>query len=142
MWGADFPYLRAVDSPGEEAAPHDTDTVTFTPQAFQNALGRSLSGSPGTWFGPVTYTDGGGVDTMVIAGEVYGGTQLRSLLSLRSTAFTVAATDTQITVTTKGYGHRVGMSQYGADAMAATGSSYAEILAHYYPGTELVRAES
>ena len=47
-----------------------------------------------------------------------------------------------ITVTTKGFGHRVGMSQYGADAMAVTGSNYEQILAHYYQGTELTRVEN
>ena len=58
-------------------------------------------------------------------------------VGLRSTAFTMVATDETITVTTRGYGHRVGMSQYGADAMAVSGSTYEEILAHYYQGTEL-----
>lgn len=139
VWGTDFPYLQAVASPGEEKAAHYTDTVTFTPQAFQEALGVQLDGAPGSWFGTVAYTDGGGVATITIGGESYTGTQLRALLGLRSTAFTVAATETQITITTRGYGHRVGMSQYGADAMAVTGSTFAQILAYYYGGTELVR---
>ncbi len=139
VWGTDFPYLQAVESPGEENAAHDTDTVTFTPQAFQNALGVFLSGSPDSWFGAVTYTEGGGVAAMTIGGEIYAGTQLRSLLSLCSTAFTVSATDTEIAITTHGYGHRVGMSQYGADAMAVSGSTFEEILAYYYQGTELTR---
>jgi len=137
VWGTDFPYLRAVDSPGEEAAAHFSDTVTFTPATFQQALGVTLSGSPKSWFGLTAYTKGGGVDILVIGGEEYSGTRLRSLLGLRSTAMTIAANDEEITVTTKGYGHRVGMSQYGADAMAVTGSTYNEILAHYYPGTTL-----
>ena len=139
VWGTDFPYLQAVSSPGEENAAHYTDTVTFTAQQFQNALGTSLSGSPSSWFGTVTYTEGGGVATMMIGDESYKGTELRSLLGLRSTAFTVSAGTNEITVTTRGYGHRVGMSQYGADAMAVTGSSYEEILSYYYQGTELTR---
>ncbi len=137
VWGVDYPYLQAVDSPGEEEAAHYMDTVTFTAQAFQDALGVALTGSPRSWIGTTTYTEGGGVDSMTIGGEVYTGTRLRSLLELRSTAFTVLAAEDSITITTRGYGHRVGMSQYGADAMAVTGSSYREILAHYYPGTEL-----
>ena len=76
---------------------------------------------------------------MTIGGEVYPGTTLRSLLGLRSTAFEVQTDSDTVTVTTHGYGHRVGMSQYGADAMAATGSSYAQILAYYYQGTELTQ---
>lgn len=139
VWGTDFPYLRSVSSPGEEDAVYYTDTETFTAQQFQSALGVSLSGSPKIWFGSVTYTAGGGVDTMEIGGETYQGTKLRQLLGLRSTAFTVSAEGETITITTKGFGHRVGMSQYGADAMAATGSTYDEILAHYYPGTALER---
>ena len=74
---------------------------------------------------------------MVIGGITFYGTDLRSALGLRSTAFTVSTGDDLITVTTKGYGHRVGMSQYGADAMAAGGSSFQEILGHYYQGTRL-----
>ena len=139
VWGTDFPYLQAVTSPGEEGAAHYTDTVTFTPAEFCTALGAELTGNPEGWFTITTYTEGGGVAAMTIGGQVYSGTRLRSLLGLRSTAFTVAATRDKITITTKGYGHRVGLSQYGADAMAVTGSTYEEILAHYYPGTALTR---
>ncbi len=136
VWGNDYPYLRSVESPGEEHAAHYVDTVTFTQDQFQSALSVSLSGKPKDWFGRVTYTDGGGVDTLEIGGEVYRGTKLRQLLGLKSTVFTVS-TGENITITTKGYGHRVGMSQYGADAMALAGKGYAEILAHYYQGTAL-----
>lgn len=137
VWGADVPYLRSTDSPGEEGAAHYTDTVCFSARAFASALGIGLAGNPTTWLGDVTYTDGGGVDTMIIGGMTFRGTELRQRLALRSTAFTMTATRDGITVTTKGYGHRVGMSQYGADAMAASGSTYTQILAHYYQGTEL-----
>ena len=141
VWGSDYPYLQAVDSPGEEHAAHYTDTVTFSPEQFLDALGEVLTGSPGSWFGEVSYTDGGGVDTMVIGDKTYKGTELRRLLSLRSTAFSVMAGE-EITITTRGFGHRVGMSQYGADAMALNGSTYPQILAHYYPGTALSMLEN
>ena len=141
VWGTDFPYLQSVSSPGEEGAAHYTDTVTFTPEEVAALLGAELSGDPKTWFTITTYTEGGGVASMTIGGQVYKGTQLRSKLGLRSTAFSVEVSDSRITVTTRGYGHRVGMSQYGADAMAATGSTYEEILAHYYPGTVLTLVE-
>ena len=141
VWGTDYPYLQAVDSPGEEHAAHYTDTVTFTPKQFQSALGVALSGEPEDWFGTVTYTEGGGVDTMQIGGKSYKGTQLRQLLSLRSTAFTVSVGE-NISITTKGFGHRVGMSQYGADAMALSGKDYAQILAHYYQGTVLTSLDA
>ena len=141
VWGTDYPYLQAVDSPGEEHAAHYSDTVRFMPEQFQAALGEDLSGEPEDWFGPVTYTEGGGVDTMRIGGKTYKGTDLRRLLSLRSTAFTLSAGE-EITITTRGYGHRVGMSQYGADAMALSGKGYSEILAHYYQGTVLTSLEA
>lgn len=137
VWGTDVPYLQATSSPGEEKAAHYTDTVSFTPDEFAAALALDLQGAPAGWLGPVTYTAGGGVDTMVIGGITFKGTDLRKALNLRSTAFTMTAGEDSITVTTRGYGHRVGMSQYGADAMAVTGSTYAEILAHYYQGTVL-----
>lgn len=137
VWGTDVPYLQSVESPGEEHATHYMDTASFSAADFQKKLGISLSGKPSDWFGEVTYTDGGGVATMQIGGESFTGTQLRKLLGLRSTALEIAVADQTITITTHGYGHRVGMSQYGADAMAAAGSTYPEILAYYYQGTEL-----
>lgn len=137
VWGTDVPYLQATDSPGEEGAAHYTDTVRFTADEFTSAIGMVPSGMPETWLGEVTYTAGGGVDTIEIGGVTYQGTTLRQCLGLRSTAFTITALGNTITITTKGYGHRVGMSQYGADAMAVQGSTYDEILAHYYQGTEL-----
>ncbi len=137
VWGAEVPYLRATSSPGEENAAHNTDTVTVSLEQFCQALGKSLSGDPKNWFGAVTYTAGGGVAEMMIGGKAYTGVRLRQLLGLRSTAFTFTPEEAGIRIDTRGYGHRVGMSQYGADAMAAAGSTYEEILSHYYSGAAL-----
>ena len=134
VWGAEIPYLQSVESPGEENAAHYIDTVHFSVAEFCRLLGRELPGNPETWVGDVSYTEGGGVDQIGIGGQDYQGTQLRKLLGLRSTAFVITASGDTVTITTKGYGHRVGMSQYGAEAMALTGSNYAQILEHYYPG--------
>ncbi|MBQ8768391.1 MAG: stage II sporulation protein D [Oscillospiraceae bacterium] len=142
VWGEVIPYLQAVDSPGEENAEKYWEEVHFTAEEFEDALGRDLSGTPRSWLGKRTFTAGGGVQTMVIGGIAYTGTQLRQLLGLNSTAFTMAAEDGGITVETLGKGHRVGMSQYGADAMARGGSSYDEILMHYYPGTRIDKTEN
>lgn len=138
VWGSEYPYLQAVDSPGEENARWYTDEITFTTEAFFAALDLEVPEENQQWLGRITYTNGGGVETIVIGGRLFTGTRLRSLLGLRSTAFTIEIKEDRICVTTKGYGHRVGMSQYGAEAMAAAGSDYRKILAHYYPGTELV----
>lgn len=137
VWGAEIPYLQAVDSPGEEQAAHYTDSVQFSKQEFANLLQINPKGQLATWFGNVTYTNGGGVDTIVIGGKTFQGTDLRKLLGLRSTAFTVTVIGDSVHIVTKGFGHRVGMSQYGAEAMAVRGENYAQILSHYYPGTAL-----
>ena len=137
VWGTDVPYLKSVISPGEEHATHYTDSVCFSADDFAERIGVELSGAPVQWFSAVTYTNGGGVESMTIGGMVFTGTQLRKMLDLRSTAFTVTVQEDLITIVTRGYGHRVGMSQYGADAMAASGCTYPEILAYYYQGTEL-----
>lgn len=133
VWGADYPYLQSVTSPEQSSA----DTVSYTPAEFQHLLGRNLSGTPETWFGAVAYTEGGGVQTIEICNEIYTGVQLRSLLGLRSTAFHIETDAQTIAITTQGYGHRVGMSQYGANEMAESGSNWQQILQHYYPGTTL-----
>lgn len=137
VWGSEVPYLQAVESPGEEFAAVFTDQFYFTARELQEKLCVSIPGSPDTWFGEVAYTDGGGVETMVIGGVAYRGTTLRVLLGLRSTAFTVTVSEDVICFETRGYGHRVGMSQYGAQAMALAGKDYEQILTHYYQGAEL-----
>lgn len=142
VWGTDIPYLQATDSPGEEIATHYMDTVTFTVTEFQSLLGTSLSGTPASWIGDVTYTDGGGVKEMKLGAQTYTGTELRKQLGLRSTAFAMTILGDTVTVTTKGFGHRVGMSQYGAEAMAVQGSTYDQILIHYYQGTSIENIDS
>lgn len=139
VWGQEYPYLQSVPSPGEEDAAYYTDSKTFTAEQLQKALGIRLEGRVDKWFGKVVYTDGGGVETLTICGIPYRGTTLRTLLGLRSTAFTVTVINGKITFQTKGYGHRVGMSQYGANAMAKRGKDYREILTHYYTGIEIVQ---
>ena len=137
VWGAEVPYLQSTESPGEENATHYVDTETFTLEEFGKLLGAKLTGTPQNWIGKITYTEGGGVDTIYICGQEYKGTAVRQKLGLRSTAFVISIVGSTVTITTKGYGHRVGMSQYGADAMAVQGKTYDEILCHYYKGTEL-----
>lgn len=134
VWGTDYPYLQTVSSPEIDLK---QITVSFSPEEFQNILGKALPDDPQQWFGEISYTAGGGVETIEIWGENYTGVQLRSLLNLRSTAFQIQTDGDKINITTYGYGHRVGMSQYGANAMAENGNSWQQILQHYYPGTTL-----
>ncbi len=139
VWGSDVPYLQATDSPGEENAAHFTDTVSFSAEEFCHLLEIEWPGFSPDWIGEIVYTDGGGVKTIMIKGVPFKGTTLRQKLGLRSTAFIISAVGDTITITTKGFGHRVGMSQYGADAMAVQGKKYDEILYHYYHGTQLIQ---
>ena len=137
VWGTDVPYLQSVDSPGEEEAVHYADQIQMSLNEFGTRLGVELAGAPVSWLGKVSYTPGGGVETMVIGGVIFRGVELRQKLNLYSTAFSIIPVGETVHIYTKGFGHRVGMSQYGADAMAACGNNYQEILAHYYHGTTL-----
>lgn len=135
VWGTDIPYLQMVDSPGEEGAAHFTDTVTYSTAEFCEKLG--LSGDSRIDVESIRYTNSGSVDTIRINEEDFSGLQLRTSLNLRSTVFTVYVVGNAVTITTRGFGHRVGMSQYGAEAMAQTGCNYKQILSHYYKGVEV-----
>ena len=136
VWGREIPYLQSTQSPGEENAAHYLDTVTFSVKDFLALL--DINEVSMAQIGDIRYTEGGGVDSISVCGKQFKGTQFRQILGLRSTAFVISVVGDTVTVTTKGFGHRVGMSQYGADAMAVGGSTFAEILAHYYKGTQLV----
>jgi stage II sporulation protein D len=137
VWGTSIPYLKSVDSPGEEHAAHFEDSFRFSIKSFCRQLGITQESMITDDNLKLSYTEGNGVDKLRIGDEEFSGTQLRTLLSLPSTCFTISVQDDEVFVNTRGHGHRVGMSQYGADAMAMEGKSYREILSYYYPGTQL-----
>ena len=139
VWGQPYPYLKSVESQCKDNCRYCNDIVRMTRLEFQEKLGVQLNGEASSWFGFVRYTIGGGVDLIRIGGKLYTGVELRDLLNLRSTVISIEATDDEIAIRTKGYGHRVGMSQCGANAMAADGDDYREILSHYYTNTWLDR---
>lgn len=142
VWGAEVPYLQSVESPGEEAASPYRTTSAVSYEKFSHVILQSqpeadLSGKPEAWIGAVSRTEGGGVETIQIGGIPFSGTVVRGLFGLRSTNFSVNVSDEQFVFEVFGYGHRVGMSQYGANAMALQGKTYQEILKHYYSGAEV-----
>ena len=141
VWGVEIPYLQAVQSPGEEELEDYSNQTFYTIADLERMLERSLPGKPDSWLGWTTYTPGGGVETIMLAGIQYTGLELRSVLKLNSTAFSIQAESTGLWFTALGKGHRVGMSQTGAQAMALKGASWQEILAHYYPGTRIDKME-
>lgn len=137
VWGTDYPYLRSVNSPGEENADVFAQTKDFTLEEFAASMGISPAEVRSGGIGAAEYTAGGGIARIMIGQQLFTGTELRRKLDLRSTAMTITVQEQTVQITTRGYGHRVGMSQYGADAMAASGASWEQILLHYYPGTQL-----
>ena len=142
VWGAALPYLRAVDSSADRAAQDYEVTVTLSAQqvggARARARGIATEGlDPAAWFGAASYTPSGYVASLPVCGQTVAGTQLRAALGLRSACFTIRWDGGNFAITTRGYGHGVGLSQWGAKAMAEAGKSWIEILAHYFPGASL-----
>lgn len=137
VWGADVPYLQSTESPGEEGADHFVETKRFDPDEFCEKLGISSAAPSSQWLTFVSYTPGGGIREAEICGKTFSGTQLRQLLALRSTCISFSFLPDSVVCTAKGYGHRVGMSQYGANAMANSGHSWVEIIQHYYQSVEI-----
>ena len=141
VWGSALPYLVPVDSSTDRSADNYEYTVTFSAEQVQQALaGLGISAdlaAPEGWFGPAALTSAGYTKTVTVCGQTVSGTTLRRALGLRSTCFTVQYQSGNFSFTTRGYGHGVGLSQWGTKAMAEQGKSYADILAHYYPGTQL-----
>ncbi len=136
VWGNEFDYLQPVVSSGDTLSPHYNTTVTVSDKDFAGAFPElSLSGDAGSWIsGTPTVTDSGTVTSITIGGKTFTGRQVREALALRSACFSVTHGTDGFTFTVSGYGHGVGMSQYGAKAMAEQGFTYDEILRHYYTG--------
>lgn len=142
VWGSDVPYLQSVKSPGEEAAPRFFSTVSVSPEEFSRVLREKapqidLSGKPDTWLGEETRSEGGGVASLYIGGVPFSGVTLRSLFGLNSANFDLSFTGSDFRFDVRGFGHRVGFSQYGAENMARLGFSYRTILEYYYQGARV-----
>lgn len=135
-WGNDYPYLKSVDSPWDEDAPKFSSEQTFTVSEFQKRLGVKIAGD-GKVGTIKERTEGKRVKEVVFGGKTLTGKEVREKLGLRSSDFSWKQKGDQIIVTTKGYGHGVGMSQYGANGMAKEGKTYTDIVAHYYKGVDI-----
>ncbi len=145
VWGNEIAYLQSVDSEEDLNAPQFMQSVSYTPDEVRERLEASRTGLfLGTdiahWFGEPFCSDAGTVLQISVGTSIFTGQELRSIFSLRSAAFKIRYEDRKFIFTTNGYGHDVGMSQYGANAMACNGADYQEILMHYYPGAILEKA--
>jgi len=151
VWGGKkVPYLTSVISKGEEGCPAFKSEVTlnqseilekmkiYKKDAVKDKSIGSNAGAP--LFQVIKRSDSGRVLTMLIGGYIYKGTQIRTALDLHSTNFTfIPLQNSNIKISVIGFGHGVGMSQYGAEAMAESGADYAKILKHYYKGVEIIK---
>ena len=135
VWGNEYPYLVSKESP--EPDNQGEESVAFSSAYLENLLHIELGDDPKDWFQDWEKTPGGGVAHVKIGGRSFSGTELRELLGLRSTVFSITIENDVVFFQTKGYGHRVGMSQYGAEVMAVEGKSWEEILKYYYTGVTL-----
>ena len=138
VWSGDMPYLRSVDSPeGEETVPNYYSAAEFTAAEAKALLAQAhpeltFSGGPDKWFGAVEKDESGRVGTVEVCGAPLRGVEVRRIFSLRSACFTIDAAADRVTFRVTGYGHGVGMSQYGANELARQGRTWQEILLWYY----------
>ena len=126
----------------ENDVPDYVTTVEVSKENFRETVlllktDAAFTEDPSAWVTETELDESGRVSTMTIGGAVLTGSELRKLFALRSTAFTLEYKDGAFLFTVTGYGHGLGMSQYGANVMARNGFDYREILAHYYPETEI-----
>lgn len=142
VWGSDIHYLVSVESKGGDACSKYKETITFTADEFRNIIQKAipsadLTGKPETWFTNSERSSAGGIKTVKLGSVQVTGTDLRETLGLNSTNFTVSTSEDSISFHTIGYGHGVGLSQYGAKYLAEQGQTYDQILTHYYTGTQI-----
>ena len=141
VWGGSFPYLTSVTSIGDKLSPAYESQVTVTEKEFKEKLKEhniEFNSDAKKWIENITNTETGMVKNIQICGKTLKGTEFRTIFSLKSSTFTYKYEDGKFIFTVNGYGHGVGMSQYGANYMAQQGFTYKEILGHYYQGAEIV----
>lgn len=124
VFGSNQEYLKSVESPEENL----TSEVTISKDKFCNKLNISCDAIN---ISNVLKSSSGRINSLNINGKTFKGTEIRTLFDLKSTDFDITI-DSEIKFITKGYGHGVGMSQYGANKLAQNGKNYEEILKHYY----------
>lgn len=140
VWGGDVPYLVSVESHGEENAPNFYSSAVFSFEEFkEKILSQNAAATLNTPqdIGESEISEGGSVKSITIGGAVFTGREIRTLFNLRSSCFKIFADEDSVCFEVTGYGHGVGMSQYGANTMAKEGFDYKKILTHYYSGTEI-----
>lgn len=134
VWGEDIPYLQSVDCSWDRDAPRYQETVTLSVEELPYLL--NIDGGSDV---PVTagLTNSGRVESVAYGGRTIKATDFRKSLTLNSTNFSIEPQGDKVVISTKGFGHGVGLCQYGADGMAKEGNTYRQIIDHYYTGVQL-----
>jgi stage II sporulation protein D len=138
-WQTEIPYLRSVPSPWDLSSPRYKETIRMPIETFEQKLGVKVSnlGDAQNWSKVIDRTTGKRINRIIIGNKTFTGREVREKLELNSSSFTWQRDKDQLLITTYGYGHGVGMSQWGADGMAKEGKKAVEILKYYYQGVEL-----
>lgn len=140
VWEYDIPYLQEVDSSFDETAEDFQSEKVLSSEEFKTALKNYDSNmvfpENGDLVTDIVRSESGGVVRLKVGGVEMKGTQFRTLFGLRSANFSFEFSGDLVKISVKGYGHGVGMSQYGANCLAKEGKTYKEILQHYYTGIE------
>lgn len=141
LWGKDIPYLQSTDSEWDKYSSRYSTEVVLTAQElkdiFSDIDSAEFDEDEENRIKINTVSESGTVLEAEVCGVVMTGLELRNLLSLRSPSFTAEYIDGEFVFTVSGYGHGVGMSQNGANAMAKEGKTYEDIISHYYKGTTI-----
>ncbi|MBR6573063.1 MAG: stage II sporulation protein D [Clostridia bacterium] len=139
VWGGNYDYLVSVDSMGDKLSPNYLSIAEFSVDDLRTKLSSlaEFSGEAKDYFGEIVRTESGTVKTINLCGKATSGNSIRAALDLRSANFDVSFSSDKFVFTVRGYGHGIGMSQYGAHYMAMQGKTYEEILKHYYKGCEI-----
>lgn len=139
-WSNEIPYLKSVNSEWDKTAPTYEQVVEFDLKTLHSKFNNSKLTKND--FKILSRTEGQNVDEVLIGDTVYSGREVRELLGLRSSDFSFEFKDNKVFITTHGYGHGVGMSQYGANELAKMGKNYVEILQYYYQNVNIIEKNS
>lgn len=141
VWGSDVPYLKSVESGGDAYSPKYESEINISVDEYKNIVLTELKSGIPDWskglFGDIVRSEAGGIVSMTIGGVPIKGTEFRTMFGIRSTNVEITEKDGRVHMSVRGYGHGVGMSQYGANYLAGEGKDYKEILKSYYTGVEI-----
>ena len=135
VWGNSVPYLKSVDSHWDIGIKSYSGSKIITLSKLNSTLSTNVKSDSDIKI--LSKTSGDRINNISFNGKVFTGVNIRSSFNLKSADFDIHISGDTVTFTTRGYGHGVGMSQYGANAMANAGYNYQQIIKHYYTGIDI-----